>query len=75
MNSKRQRWLQRDKYVTSVGYQLAHGKQKNREVQNERAAKATTMINRIGMIRSIFTFEQREHFEMAAGMTAVCFWS
>ena len=54
---------QKLKYVTSekqVGYQLSQGKQRNREVQNERDAKATTTINKIGTIRSIFTFEERE---------------
>ena len=52
-----------------MGYQLSQGKQRNREVQNERAAKATTTINRIGTIKSIFTFEQREHLVMSTGMT------
>ena len=32
-----------------------------------RAAKATTTMNRIGMIRHIFTFEQREHLVMSSG--------
>ena len=53
---------QKLKYVTSekqVGYLLSQEKQRNREVQNERAAKATTTINRIGNIRSIFTFQQK----------------
>ena len=66
---------QKLKYVTSenqVGYQLSQGKQ-NREVQNERAAKATTTINRIGTIRSIFTFEQKEHLVMSTGMTQHAF--
>ena len=68
---------QKLKYVTSekeVGSQLSQGKQRNREVQNERAAKATTTINRIGTIRSIFTFEQRA-FGYVDRHDAVCLWS
>ena len=67
---------QKLKHVTSekqVGYQLSQGKQRNREVQNERAAKATTTINRIDTIRSIFTSEQREHLVMSTGMTQYAF--
>ena len=51
------------KYVASekqVGFELSQGKQRNREVQNERAAKAPVTINGIGTVRSIFIFEQRE---------------
>ena len=58
------------KHVTSekqVGYQL--WKQRNREVKNQRVAKATVTINRIATIRNIFTFEQREHLVISAGMT------
>ena len=67
---------QKLKHVTSenhVGCQLSQGKQRSREVQNERAAKATTTINRIGTIRSMFTFEQREHLVMSTGMTQYAF--
>ena len=34
---------------------LSQGKQRNRDVQNERVAKATATMNRIGMNRSNFT--------------------
>ena len=47
---------QKLKHVTSeeqMGYQLSQGKHRNREVQNERVAKATITINRIGTIRNI----------------------
>ena len=67
---------QKLKYVTSekqVGYQLSQRRQRNCEVQNERAAKATTTINIFGTIRSIFTFEQREHVVMSTGMTQYAF--
>ena len=37
-------------------------------MQNERAAKATVTIHRIGTIRSIFIFETCEHLRTAAGM-------
>ena len=58
------------KYVTSekqVRYQLP------REVENERAAEATTTINKTGTIRHNFTSEQREHLVMSAGMTQYAF--
>ena len=67
---------QKLKHVTSdkqVGYQLSQGKQRNREVQNERATKATITINRIYTIRNIYTFEQREHLVMSAGTTQYVF--
>ena len=67
---------QKLKHVTSetqVGCQLSQGKQRNREVQNERAAKATITISRIYTIRNIYTFEQREHLVMSAGTTQYVF--
>ena len=63
---------QKIKHVTSekqVGYQLSQENQRNREVQTERAAT----MNRVGTIRSIFTFEQREHLVMSAVMTQYAF--
>ena len=42
-------------------------------MQYARAAKATTTFNRIGKIRSIFTFELRERLVMSAGMTQYAF--
>ena len=52
-----------------VRYQLSQGTHRNRKVQNERAAKEPVTINRIDMIRCIFTDEQRQHLITAAGMT------
>ena len=75
-NIKKVATRQKPKYVTSeeqVEYQLSQGKQRNREVHNERAAKATTTMNRIGTIRIIHTYGQREHLVMSAGMTQYAF--
>ena len=69
---------QKPKYVTSekqVGYQPFQGKQRNREVQHERAAKATTTINRLGTIRNIFTFVTVRALGNVGRHDAVSFWS